>query len=421
MKATATMVPVRSSKIESPVRFNPMLPEYLVNPYPQFRALRETDPLHWSPTLGVWLLTRYADVHAALRDPRFSCMSERWEHYQKFFLRGGSVSSPLGEMYSKWMLQRDPPDHTRLRALVNKAFTSRAVEAMRPRIQRAIDDLLDRVVKSGSIDVMADVAFPLPILVISEMLGVPAEDYPKIRDWTSALLPSISPAASARDMTRINQVIVEYYKFFGKLIKDRLAEPKDDLLTALLQAREEGSKLTEEELLATCVFMIFAGHVTTTQLIGKGMLTLLQHPEQLEMLRQDPSLIGNAVEEMLRYESPFQLLYRTSAEEIQLHGKTILPRQMILLGAAAANHDPEQFTDPDSFDIKRDCSKHLAFAYGIHYCAGAPLARMEGQLAINSMLRRLPELTLHSSGIRREPSILLRGLTTLPLTFKAAA
>jgi cytochrome P450 len=247
----------RKPAAAGPARFNPLLPEYVVNPYPQLHRLREEDPVHWSSTLGVWIITRYADVLAALKDPRFSCMAGRWDQYEKFFLRGGSATSPMAEMYSKWMLQLDPPDHTRLRALVNKAFTPSVVEAMRPRIQGMVDDILDRVVESGTMEVMDDLAFPLPILVIADLLGVPREDYEKIRNWTHALLPSLSPAISANGVAKVNEVIVEYREYFRDLAAKRRAEPKNDMLTALIHARENGQKLSEDELLATCILLAF--------------------------------------------------------------------------------------------------------------------------------------------------------------------
>jgi pimeloyl-[acyl-carrier protein] synthase len=379
--------------------------------------LRSEDPVHWSSTLGVWVLTRYVDVHAALRDSRFSCMAGRWEQYQKFFLRGGSATSPMAERYKRWMLQVDPPDHTRLRGLVNKAFTPRVVEKMRPAVQRSVDELVNRVVASGRMDVMSDLAFPLPIMVICDLLGVPREDNDKIREWTAALLPSLSPAISAAGVERVNAVIVEYREYFRELARQRRAEPKDDMLSALIAAEENDQKLTEEELLATCILLAFAGHATTAQLTGRAMHFLLQHPDQRQKLMDDPSLIVNAIEEVCRYDSMLQLIYRTTKEPVTIGDKTIPANQMVFLSLAGANRDPLQFPDPDRFDITRDAGKHIAFAYGIHYCVGAPLARLEGQIAVNTMLRRLPDLKLNQAGIRREPSLLLRGLTALPVTF----
>ncbi len=402
-----------------PIAFNPLLPEFVVNPHPQYHSLRVEDPVHFSKTLGVYVLTRYADVHAALRDSRFGSKSGNWEHYEKFFLRGGSRTSPMAEMYNKWMIQLDPPDHTRLRGLVNKAFTPRVVDSMRPRITRIVDDLLDRVVRTGRIEVMSQFAFPLPILVICDMLGVPRADFEKIHAWTAALLPSLSPAISAAGLQQVNEVIVEYREYFRELAGQRRREPKEDLLSALLAASEQGEKLSEEEVLATCVFLAFAGHATTAQLIGKGMLTLLENPEQLERLRRDPALLANTVEELLRYETPLQILYRTTNAEVTIGDRVIPPKQMVFLSIAAANRDPAMFADPDRFDVGRDASKQLSFAYGIHYCIGAPLARLEGQIAFAAMLRRLQDVRIDTAGIRREPSLLLRGLNSLPLTFEA--
>jgi pimeloyl-[acyl-carrier protein] synthase len=401
----------------TPTRFNPLLPEYIVDPHPQLHRLRAEDPVHWSSTLGVWMITRYADVMAILHDRRFSSMAGRWDQYPKFFLRGGSTSSPMAEMYSKWMLQVDPPDHTRLRALVNKAFTPRAVEAMRPRIQRMVDELLDPVIPTGRMDVMADIGFPLPVLVICDLLGVPRSEYSNIRQWTQDLLRSLSPAISAQGMARVNEVIVKLREYFRSLANERRKQPKDDMMSALLAAREQGDKLNEEELLATCVLLAFAGHATTAQLTGKGMLVLLQNPDQLELLRSNPSLIVGAVEEMLRYEGTLQMVYRSTIEEVTIGGKTIPARQMVFASLAAANRDPAQFPDPDRFDITRDASKHLSFGHGIHYCVGAPLGRLESQIAINTMLRRLPNLKVCATGVRRESSLLLRGLVELPVTF----
>jgi pimeloyl-[acyl-carrier protein] synthase len=415
--ATAKPVTPLVPKVPLPARFNPLLPEYIIDPHPQLHRLRSEDPVHWSSTLGVWVLTRYVDVHAALRDSRFSCMAGRWEQYQKFFLRGGSATSPMAEMYKRWMLQVDPPDHTRLRGLVNKAFTPRVVEKMRPAVQRSVDELVNRVVASGRMDVMSDLAFPLPIMVICDLLGVPREDNDKIREWTAALLPSLSPAISAAGVERVNAVIVEYREYFRELARQRRAEPKDDMLSALIAAEENDQKLTEEELLATCILLAFAGHATTAQLTGRAMHFLLQHPDQRQKLMDDPSLIVNAIEEVCRYDSMLQLIYRTTKEPVTIGDKTIPANQMVFLSLAGANRDPLQFPDPDRFDITRDAGKHIAFAYGIHYCVGAPLARLEGQIAVNTMLRRLPDLKLNQAGIRREPSLLLRGLTALPVTF----
>ena len=397
--------------------FNPFTPAYIADPFPQLHELQRVDPVHHSKTLGVWLITRYADVMAALRDPRFSSVGEKSPQFQRFFLRGGPTSSPLGQLYSRFMLQKDPPDHTRLRALVNKAFTVRVAEGMRPRISALVDELIALGLRRGEMDLMSELAFPLPTYVICDLLGVPREDYPKIQRWSIAMLTSLSPAVSAPAIARVNEAIVEFQDYFRALARQRAASPREDLLTALLAASEQQDRLSEDELIATCMLLAFAGHATTTQTIGKGLQFLLQHPDQLQALRQDPSLIGNAIEEILRFEAPLQILYRTTTEAVTIEGRTIPANEMVFLSLAAANRDPAQFPEPNRFDIRREQVKHVSFAYGIHYCAGAPLARIEAQIAINTVVQRLSGIELKEEKIRREPSLLLRGLTSLPVTF----
>jgi cytochrome P450 len=406
-----------SSAASAPARFNPLPPEFVVDPHPQLHRLRAEDPVHYSSALGVWVFTRYADVMLAMHDRRFSSMGGRWNQYQRFFLRGGSTESPMADLYSKWMLQLDPPDHTRLRGLVNKAFTPRVVEAMRPRVERMVDEFLEPHLKSGTMDIVKDLAYPLPILVISDLLGVPRSEYVNVRRWTHDLLPSMSPAVSADGLKRINDTIVEFREYFRSLARERMKNPQDDMISGLLAAREQGDRLSEDELLATCILIAFAGHATTAQLTGKTILALLENPDQRELLRNDPSLIVGAIEEGCRYHSPLQIIYRTTVQEVTLEGKTIRPNQLIFVSLAAANRDPAVFPDPDRFDIRRDAGKHVAFAHGIHYCVGAPLGRLEAQIAVNAMLKKLPNLKYDPAKIEREPSLLLRGLTSLPVTF----
>jgi cytochrome P450 len=406
-------------KATEPVKFNPLVSEYVADPHPQLHRLRAEDPVHWCSTLGVWVLTRYADIVSVLRDDRFSAMASRWEFYNKFFLRGGSSSSPLATMYTKWMLQLDSPDHTRIRGLVNKAFTPRVVENLRPKVQAIVDDLIDRVIEKGEMEAMTDFAFPLPIRVISALLGAPEEDYEQIRLWTQGMLPSLSPAISVEGLAKVGKIVEEYIEYFRRLLNERKKQPKDDMLSALLHAHENGERLSEEELLANCILIAFAGHVTTAQLTGTALHQLLETPDQLEKLRNDPSLIGGAIEETLRYDSMLQMVYRTTKQDVEMHGKVIPANSLVFAILAAANRDPAMFPDPDRFDITRNSSKHIAFGYGAHFCVGAPLARLEGQVAVNTVLRRLPDLRLNSRGIRREPSLILRGLTRLPLTFRA--
>ena len=412
--------------------FNPLDPDFREDPHPFYHQLRREDPVHFSRVYGVWVLTRYADVVAALHDPHFSSDTRRWSEYKRFFFRDRlGPSSPPAQMYRHWMLQLDPPAHTRLRTLVNKALTPRAVERMGTRIGRIVHDLLDRIVCRSEMDLIADFASPLPVMVIAEMLGVPSEEHLAIMQWSAALLPSFSPALSVKALNNVNHAIEELSNCFRTLIDQYRRHSKGsvetcrnggtDLLGRLVRARDQDDRLSEDELVSTCILLVFAGHISTVQLIGNAVLALLQHPDQLQKLRCKPALAAGAVEEALRYASPLQLVYRTTLEVVQLGGTTIPANQLVLVSLAAANRDPVQFPDPDRFDIARDrrsSATHLAFGHGIHYCTGAPLARLESRIAIESLVQRLPHLQLRAEGIEREPSLLLRGLKTLPVKFR---
>jgi cytochrome P450 len=265
-------------------------------------------------------------------------------------------------------------------------------------------------------DVIADLAYPLPIIVIAELLGVPPEDHEKIKHWSAALLPSFSPALSAATVARVGDAIDAFNDYFRTLARRRRAEPRDDLMSALIAAREQGDRLSEDELLATCILLAFAGHASTVQLIGNAAVELLRRPDELARLRGDWSLLGGAIEETLRHASPLQLVYRTTIDDVSLGGKTIPKHQMVFVSLAAANRDPEQFPDPDRFDVTRKDNRHVAFGHSIHYCAGAPLARLEGQVAIRTLFERFAGLELRGEPTR-EPSLLLRGLTSIPVRF----
>jgi cytochrome P450 len=400
--------------------FNPLLPSYRDDPHPFLHRLRETDPVHRSPLLGVWVLTRYADVLAALRDERFSADARHWQDYRKFFFRdalgGGSA---LAEAYGKWMLQLDPPDHTRLRALVNKAFTPRVAESLGPRVRRAVDELMAPGVARGEMDLITELAYPLPIIVIAELLGVPRADHDKIKSWSTDILPSFSPALSAAKVRQISDALGNFREYFRYLAEQRRRAPQNDLISGLIAAREQGDRLSEDELLATCILIAFAGHASTVQLIGGALQALLEHRQQLERLRREPRLITSAIEESLRYVSPLQLVYRTTRDAVNVAGKTIPANEMVFLSLAAANRDPLQFPEPDRFDIARAENRHVAFGYGIHYCAGAPLARIEAQLAVSMMLAKCSGIEMNGAATR-ENSLLLRGLTSLPIRFATA-
>ncbi len=390
---------------------NLMDPDFVADPYPTYHRLRADDPVHRSP-LGFWVLTRYEDVVAALRDPRFA--KEAIAAYVA--ARFGIAPTGIGLS----MLDRDPPDHTRLRGLVSKAFTPRVVEGLRPHVQEIVDGLLDAAEGRGAMDLIEDFAYPLPVRVICEMLGVPVEDRERFKDWSLAiargldalLLPPDSDVGHRSAVAR--EALVQYFR---DLLAERRAAPRPDLLSGLIAAEEAGDTLSEQELLATCILLLIAGHETTVNLIGNGTLALLRHPAELRRLRENPGLIGTAVEELLRYDGPVQRTARIPSEDVTIGGRTIAKGEMVMPFIGAADRDPAQFPDPDRLDIGRTENRHIAFGWGIHFCLGAPLARLEGQIAINTLLRRLPRLALATDRPEFRQSLTLRGLGALTVTF----
>jgi hypothetical protein len=393
--------------------FNPLLPAFHADPYPFYRRLREEDPVHQSP-LGIWVLTRYDDAVMVLRDPRFG--REGMAELLEARLGAGSVR-PAN---TRDMLFRDPPDHTRLRALVSRAFTPRVVEAMRPHIQEIVDGLLDRVEGARGMDVIEDLAYPLPVTVICEMLGVPTADQDVFKQWSAdiarSLDASILPAGS-EVITRGQEAGDALREYFRSLIAVRRKSPQPDLLSALIAAEEQGDKLSEPELLATCSLLLIAGHETTVNLIGNGLLALLRHPDELRALADDPALIQTGVEELLRYDGPVQRTGRMTMADVEIGGRQIPKGSIVAAVIGAANRDPAHFPDPDRLDVARRENRHIAFGFGIHFCLGAPLARIEGQVAIGTLLRRMPALKLVSDTPEWRESSVLRGLKTLPVTF----
>src|SRR6266436_5848429 len=372
------------------VQFNPMDPAFVEDPYPTYHVLRSQDPVHHSP-LGFWVLTRYADVIAMLRDPRLIK-----EPIAAFVAARFGMAVPFGLGLS--MLDRDPPDHTRLRGLVSKAFTPKALESLRPRIQQIVDELVDQVESRGEMDLVEEFAYPLPVIVICEMLGVPVKDHERFKHWgldiarglDAIMLPPDSEVGKRSMIGR--KALAEYFR---ELIAERRAAPRGDMLSALIAAEEAGDKLDEDELLATCILLLIAGHETTVNLIGNGTLALLRHPEQMEKLRRDPSLVESAVEELLRFEGPVETATeRYALEDVQISGATIPRGGLVYVVLASANRDERQFDNPDTLDITRQNNRHLAFGQGIHSCLGAALARIEAQIAINALLRRSPFLQL---------------------------
>lgn len=392
--------------------FNPLMPEFHSNPYPFYRALREEDPVHQSP-LGFWVCTRYDDAVMILRDPRFGR-----EGMAKLMETRLGLTQDLSR--ARDMLFQDPPDHTRLRALVSRAFTPRVVELMRPHIQEIVDGLLDRVEGARAMDVIEDLAYPLPVTVICEMLGVPASDQDIFKAWSTDIARSLDAAilpADSEVIPRGRNARVALADYFRSLIATRRKDPKPDLLSALIAAEEEGNKLSEGELVSTCMLLLIAGHETTVNLIGNGLFALLQHPDQLRALRDDPGLIPTGVEELLRFDGPVQRTGRMTTAEVEIGGKQIPKDSVVVSVIGAANRDPKQFADPDRLDVSRKDNRHIAFGFGIHFCLGAPLARLEGQIALGTLMRRMPKLALVSNVPEWRESSTLRGLKSLPVTF----
>jgi cytochrome P450 len=391
------------------VTYNPLLPEVRRDPYPTYRALRESDPVHRSPFLGAWVLTRYRDVAQALRDDRMSVDGTRAAGHEE--LQG--TSGPRS------MLVLDPPDHTRLRALVSKAFTPRAVERVRPRIEALVTGVLDRAALHGGLELVDDLAYPLPVTVIAEMLGVPPEDWPRFRGWSRALVANLDPL-SGRDpgqVTTALQARGALGRYLSGIIDRRRQEPGDDLISGLLVSAEGEDVLSQAELVVMANLLLVAGHETTVNLIANGTLALLEHRQQLALLAEQPDLIQPAVEELLRWDSPVQLTARVALEELDLAGQRVGQGESVLALLGAANRDPDQFTEPDLLDITRAHNPHLAFGRGIHFCLGAPLARLEAQIAIAGLVTRFPGLRLAGAPERR-PTVTLRGLTRLPLVVR---
>ena len=394
------------------LHFNPMDPEFLADPYPMYHRLRAEDPVHHSP-LGFWVLTRYEDVVSVLRDPNFAK-----EAIAAFVAQRLGVDATVGVGIS--MLDRDPPDHTRLRSLVSKAFTPRVVEGLRPRIQQIVDELLDRAEDHRSMDLIEEFAYPIPVIVICEMLGVPVEDHERFRGWSLDLARGLDATMLAPGSDVAQRAAAArrgLSDYFRELIAARRDSPRGDLLTALITAEEAGDKLSEHELLATCILLLVAGHETTVNLLGNGTLALLRHPDQLRLLRENPGMIGSAIEELLRYDGPVQRTARVPSAAAIIDGHKIEAGEMVMPFIGAADRDPAQFPDPDRLDLKRTDNRHIAFGWGIHFCLGAPLARLEGQIAINTMLRRFPKLALATDRPEYRQSLTLRGLKSLPVAF----
>ena len=405
--------------MSTPQQVNIVSAEFKANPFPLLAALRASEPVHRTTLpdkvkTPVWLLTRYEDVSALLKDERFP--KNRRSALTPEQLRKLPWVPPMFRPLERNMLDLDAPDHTRLRALVHKAFTPRLVERMRERVQSLADELLDGAERRGEMDLIADYALPLPMTIITEILGVPTADRHKFHKWSQAVVSLSSPNPTLRVVPSVWM----FLRYLRRFFEVRRRDPRDDLASALIQAEEAGDRLSGDELLAMVFLLLVAGHETTVSLIGSGVLALLEHPEQMERLCGEPSLIKPAVEELLRYTAPvFMSTERYAREDVTIHGVTIPRGEMTFGVIGSANRDETVFENPDALDITREPNRHLSFGQGIHFCLGAPLARMEAQIAIDTLLRRAAGLRLKVSPerLRWQPSMILRGLDSLPVLF----
>lgn len=405
------------------VVFDPKQHLVVEDPYPALHALMERDPVHWSDRLGGWVLTRYDHVRNGLRDPKLSADRIRpfIEHLSPDDRR---KLEGLGHNLGLWAVFNDPPKHTRLRGLMNKAFTSRAIANLRPRVEGIVDDLIDRVIDRGEMDVHADFAYLLPATVIADMLGVPREDVHLLKKWSDELKSFVGGAKATPDKyDRAAAGIAEMTDYFNRFVEDHRRRGRDDVTSGLIDAQEKGDFLSTDELVATCVLLLFAGHETTTHLIANGLYALMRHEDQLRDLtdnRDDAKLVESAVEEMLRWDGPSLSSVRVVAEDHELDGKSFRKGQRVFLMNAAANRDPRVFPDPDRFDVRRADNRHLTFGYGLHFCIGAPLARLEGQVAFPKLLARLKDFALKGARPQWGDDVVFRGMLAMPVTFRAA-
>lgn len=391
-------------------------PDFVRDPFPTYRTMREEQPVYWSEAWGVWVLTRYDDVMAVLREPNRFSNAGRFARFLDSLPDSVQPDvEPLRKHYASGMIQSDPPDHTRLRDLVRLAFTPRVVEGIRGKVEALVTELLDSV-PSNQFDLVDALAFPLPLMVISALLGVPATDRDRILVWSHDINDlQATGAAAAERARRASRSMVEIEEYFRDLCAERRAEPRDDLISTMLAAQQDSDRLSEAEMINMCVTFLIAGHETTKLLLGSAVQTLFTHIEQLEALKRDPGLYLLAIEEVMRYESPIQRGWRLMADDAVIHGQQIRAGQLVFMMFGAANRDPTRFDDPERFDISRGNTRHLAFGYGVHFCIGAPLARLEAPIALKLLFERFPKLRL-LEGSEITPSIHMRGPRTLPVS-----
>ena len=388
-------------------------PEFLQDPYPVYARMRRERPVCCGAD-GVWYVTRYADVEAAVRDLRFS--NDRDRTTESLAAQAGDLErlSRFTRRLGRVMTNTDPPDHTRLRALVNKAFTARLVQDLRPRIQAVVDDLLAAAVAAGTtMDVVGALASPLPLTVIFELFGIPNDE----QEGVLASSRDLGGLSSPEGFDRAERALQHLEDYLAELIGRRRAEPGADVVSALVLARDDDGHLSDEELHSACLVLLTAGDETTTNLIGNGILALLRHPDQLRRLRQEPTMIRPAVEELARYDTSSQVVSRVVVEDVEIAGETLCEGDLVYLVLGAANRDPERFVDPDRLDLGRSDKRHVSFGGGRHHCVGAPLSRLQAEIAIGTLVRGLPALHLGADAVEWRPNWMQRGPARLPVAY----
>jgi pimeloyl-[acyl-carrier protein] synthase len=393
-------------------------PEVLANPYPLYHRLRTEAPVHWDPFLHAWVVTRYPDVVRVLHD--FS--ADRTPTPEQLERMNLSAISPIAAVMVKQMLFLDAPAHTRLRSLASSAFTPARVRVLRSHIQQIADTLIDAAMAAqpGEMDIIAEFAEPLPAIVTAEMLGVPIKDHRQLKDWTAVFAEMLGNFQHNPDhVPKVLRALEEMLEYFRERVRELREHPREGLINSLLTAEINGDRLSEEEVIANSIVTMVGGQETTTNLIGNGLLTLLRYPAEMQRLRDDPELVPSAVEELLRYESPSQHTARLARTDVELGGRKIRKRDAVIAIMGAANRDPERFPDPDKLDLARTDNRHLAFGWAAHFCFGAALARIEGQVSFSTILRRMPELALQPVPLQWRTNLGLRGLVSLPVRYQA--
>jgi len=395
-------------------------PAILADPYPYFHRLRAEDPLHWSERYHAWLLTRYDDVSFAARDPRFSADRLTTFLAEKVPPEARERFDPIARLFSSWMVFKDPPDHGRLRRLVHMAFSGRMVERLRREIEGVADELLSALLSRPRADFVADFAALLPAIVIARMIGVPEADQQRFRAWSEDLKPLVLLGVADPDRhERARRGFLALEAYFRGLLASARRAPGDDLLGALVQAKERDDSLSDDEVIGNLILLLFAGHETTTNLLASALLALDRNPAERERLAADPSLVRSAVEEFLRYDGPSRLMPRYVRADVELRGRRIRKGERAFLVQAAANRDPERFADPDRLDLGRTDNDHVAFGFGIHHCLGAPLARLEAAVAIDALVPHLARIRVATERPEWREALLIRSLKALPITVVA--